>query len=165
MEEFSQLNTAESRFDEEWKRDFYLQFRPYVERVIYDRFLEKGGKPQLRAPRYMTLGPTSWFSNWYENPEVISIPLDAIPHDVISFTYPDSMMSYLIAEDRFEPFSKFKMPYHGDIYRLNEIAEVVAEYGMPDEEDPDNIEHGNRIIEAQIWDLAPLLPYIQITTG
>jgi len=48
------------------------------------------------------------------------------------------------------------MPYHGEVFTLAEIQGIVREYGMPDEEDPQNIEHGNRIIEAQVWDVALL---------
>lgn len=160
MAELSTLTTAENRFDESWKRDFYIQFRPYVEKAIRKRFEAKGGKPLLQAPRYFTLGPSTWFLDWYEDPQVIEIELSAIPENVISFTFPDSMMSYLIAEDRFEPFAKFKMPYHGEVFCLNEIEALISKYGMPDETDPTNIEHGNRIIEAQVWDLSLLEDFL-----
>jgi hypothetical protein len=160
MDELSHLDTTENRFDEKWKRDFYLFFRPYTEQIIRDRFIEKGGKPQLDVPRYATLGPATWFNNWYEDPQAIEIPLADFPSESISFTYPDSMMSLLIAEDRYEPFAKFKQPYHGEVYRLEELLGLVAEYGLPDESDPENIEYGNRIIEAQIWDLSALKPYL-----
>ena len=43
-----------------------------------------------------------------------------------------------------------------EVFTLDEIESVIEEHGMPDEEDPNNIEHGNRIIEAQIWDLEKL---------
>jgi hypothetical protein len=161
MGELSQSGTSENRFDESWKREFYQQFRPYVEKAIHQRFVEKGGRPKIATPRYMTLGPTTWFLNWYQEPAVIEIPLSDIPDSAISFTYPDSMMSYLIAEDRFEPFAKFKMPYHGEVFRLDELDELISAYGMPDENDPKNLEYGNRIIEAQIWDMAPLEQYIR----
>jgi hypothetical protein len=160
MDEFAALDILDNRFDEKWKRDFYLEFRPYVEKVIHDRFTEKGGRPLLKTPRYMTLGPATWFLDWYENPEAISIHLSSIPLDKVSFTFPDSMMSYLIAEDRYEPFAKYKMPYHGEVFTLDEIKDVIDEHGMPDEEDPNNIEHGNRIIEAQLWDLEILKEFV-----
>lgn len=110
----------------------------------------------LQIRHYFTLGAVSWFLDWYQDPRELILDLSAIPEEVISFTYPDSMMSYLIAEDRFEPFAQFKMPYHGEVFTLAEIQGIVREYGMPDEEDPQNIEHGNRIIEAQVWDVALL---------
>lgn len=159
MDEFSELNLPESRFDEKWKRDFYLFFRPYTEQKIRERFIAKGGKPDLIAPRYTTLGPVTWFNRWYQEPKVIEIPLTNIPTESISFTYPDSMMSMLIAEDRHAPFAKFKQPYHGEVFRLEELQELISEYGFPDENDPKNLEYGNRIIEAQIWDLSLLEPY------
>jgi hypothetical protein len=69
------------------------------------------------------------------------------------------MMSLLIAEDRFESFAKFKQPYHGEVFRLEELEDLVSEYGFPDESDPNNIEYGNPIIEAQIWDYSLLELY------
>ena len=160
MEDLANSGTPENRFDELEKRNFYRFFRPYVEDKIYHQFIEKGGQPQIAKPRYTTLGPTKWFLDWYQDPAVVEIPLDDIPASAISFTYPDSMMSYLLAEDRFEPFAKFKMPYHGHVFTLDELPGLIDQYGMPDENDPSNIEHGNRIIEAQIWDMAPLQPHI-----
>lgn len=153
MDEFSKNDTTENGFDLDWKRDFYKMFRPYTESFIRGKFIEKGGQPKLKAPRYLSLGPCPWFMNWYKNPAEIKIPLDDIPSDSISFTYPDSMMSLLIAEDRFEPFAKFKQPYHGRVYRLEELANPIEQYGMPDQDDPINQEYGNRLVEAQVWDL------------
>ncbi len=161
MEDFGNLDTAENRFDEDWKRDFYLFFRPYTEEKLRAAFIEKGGKPNLKAPRYFSLGPTNWFLDWYEEPAMIEIPLKEIPSELISFTYPDSMTSLLIAEDRFEPFAKFKQPYHGEVFRLDELSRLIEQYGFPDENDPTNQEYGNRIIEAQIWDVKLLEPYIE----
>ena len=164
MNEFGNLDTPENRFDEDWKRDFYLFFRPYTENKIRERFIAKGGKPTLQSPRYFSLGPTKWFLDWYENPALIQVALEDIPSDLISFTYPDSMMSLLIAEDRFEPFMKFKQPYHGEVFRLDELPELIDTYGFPDEDDPDNQEYGNRIIEAQVWDIELLEPYMEPAT-
>ena len=158
MEEFSKNDTVESRFDEAWKRDFYLDFRPYTESVIRERFIQKGGRPKLTKPRYLALGRCDWFLDWYKNPAFLDIPLSDIPEDQVSFTYPDSMMSLLIAEDRFEPFRKFKQPYHGQVYRLDELPALIDEFGLPDPEDPINQEYGNRLIEAQVWDLELLQP-------
>jgi len=164
MDEFSRNETPESRFDEKWKRDFYPEFRHYTERNIRERFVQKGGKPELQAPRYLSLGPCPWFLDWYMNPAVLEIPLDCVPSKAISFTYPDSMMSLLIAEDRFEPFRKYKQPYHGEVYRLEELSVLIEQYGFPDGDDPTNQEYGNRLIEAQVWDLSVLEPFYAVTT-
>ena len=51
MDEFAELEIAENRFDEKWKRDFYLFFRPYTEQKTRERFLAKGGKPTLAKRR------------------------------------------------------------------------------------------------------------------
>ena len=57
-------------------------------------------------------------------------------------------------------FAQFKMPYHGDVFRLSELADLISTYGLPDEDDPENQTYGNRIIEAQVWDLSPLVKYV-----
>lgn len=157
MEELGSVDTVENRFDETWKRDFYQPFRLYVEENIRNSFQDKGGKPTDAYPRYFTLGPASWFHNWYLDTQEEVVSLSNVPEDQISFTFPDSMMSFLIAEDRFEPFAKFKQPYHGQVFTLREIRELVLKLGFPDESDPRNLEYGNRIIEAQVWDLELLM--------
>jgi len=160
MNEVGRSPIRDNRFDTQEKRDFYHFFRIYTEKKIRSEFIGKGGQPKLKAPRYMTLGPTNWFSDWYEEAEVIEIPLSEFDESYISFTYPDSMMSMLIAENRYEPFAKFKRPYHGKVFMLSELVQLVEEYGFPNEEDAENLEHGNRIIEAQIWDLAVIEDHI-----
>lgn len=161
MDDLSTSGVKDNRFDEDWKRDFYRTYRPYTEKTFRALFIDKGGKPELIHPRYMSLGPVNWFYEWYRETKVIEIPLSAFAEEHLSFTYPDSMMSLLIAEDRYPPFQQFKQPYHGKLYRLSELEDLVATYGVPDETDPRNLEYGNRLIEAQIWDLAPLVPYIE----
>jgi len=47
-------------------------------------------------PRYLTLEPTSWFDDCYQDVATIELELVAIDEDQISFTYLDSM---LLAED------------------------------------------------------------------
>ena len=83
MDELAAVPTPENRFDEAWKREFYAFFRPYVEQTIRERFISKGGNPQLRAPRYFTLGPTRWFEDWYQETETLAIPLADVPDTAI----------------------------------------------------------------------------------
>jgi hypothetical protein len=36
----------------------------------------------------------------------------------------------------------------------SELEQLIEAYGFPYEGDAENLEHGNRIIEAQVWDLS-----------
>lgn len=152
MNKVGRSSISDNRFDSQAKRDFYQYFRLYTEEKMRRKFIEKGGLPTLKAPRYMTVGPTNWFYDWYEDTKVIEIPLSEFSESHISFTYPDSMMSMLLAEDRYPPFAKYKQPYHGKLFVRSELEQLVEEYGFPDEGDAENLEHGNRIIEVQVWD-------------
>ena len=91
----------------------------------------------------------------------IRIPLNAFDARHVSFTYPDALVSMILAErPRWKPFRK---PYHGMTFTRNEIEKVVETYGLPNENDPAALRLEERMIEAQIWDLAPLQPYLYPT--
>ncbi|XGV94695.1 MAG: hypothetical protein ACAF41_18345 [Leptolyngbya sp. BL-A-14] len=47
-----------------------------------------------------------------------------------SFTYPDSMPSLAISTDTIGRADSYRKPIHGQVFTLEEIAEVVREYGM-----------------------------------
>ena len=134
-------------------------------------FVEKGGKPSLEFPRYMTLGPTNLFFFWYEETGIIEIPLEEFDDTVISFTYPDSMMTLMLAENQYEALSlfkvadieKYKRAHHGKVFTKSELQSVIEKYGLPDKSQQKN-NPGNRMIEAQIWDLEVIKKYVQAIT-
>ena len=161
MNQIGQLPIEINRFKNAEQREFYYVFRNYTEKKIRSMFIEKGGKPSLEFPRYMTLGSAKWvYEMYYEKLGIIEIPLEEFDDTAISFTYSDSMLSMFIAEDRSEPFKKFKKPYHGKVFTKPELGNVIEKYGLPDETDRNNINYGNYIIEAQIWDLEVIEKYI-----
>jgi hypothetical protein len=45
----------------------YMQVRRQLERKARELFVDKGGKPQLEFPHYMTLGECDWICSWYED--------------------------------------------------------------------------------------------------
>ncbi|MBI4765250.1 MAG: hypothetical protein HY787_11670 [Deltaproteobacteria bacterium] len=161
-----------NRFDTPQKREFYSFFRNYTEKKIKTMFVEKGGKPSLEFPRYMTLGPANIFYYWYEETGIIEIPLEEFDEEVISFTYPDSMMTLMLAENQYEALSlfhiskieRYKRPHHGKVFTKSELQNVIKKYGLPDKSDPQKNHPGNRMIEAQIWDLEVIERYVQAIT-
>ena len=160
METIANQTMVVNRFATPELRATYLRFRRYTERVIRARFISKGGNPELDAPRYLTLGPSRWFDDWYEQPREISIELATLDPAYVSFTYPDSMTSLLMAEDRFEPYRPYKQPHHGQVFTLAELTALVARIGLPDPNDATNQRYGNLIVEAQLWSERPLRPWL-----
>lgn len=169
MDKIGQSTIIFNRFDTPQKREFYSFFRHYTEKKIRSMFIEKGGKPTLEFPRYMTLGPTNIYHYYYEETGIIEIALEEFDDTVISFTYPDSMMTLMLAENQNEALSlfhisnieKYKRPHHGEVFTKSEIQNVIEKYGLPDQSDPMKNHSGNRIIEAQIWDLEVIEKYVQ----
>ena len=167
MDRIGQSPLLFNRFDTSQKREFYSLFRNYTEKKIRSMFIEKGGRPSLEFPRYMTLGPTNYFLFWYEETEVIEIPLEEFDDTVISFTYPDSMITLMLAENQYEALSsynvsnieQYKRPHHGKVFIRSELQNVIEKYGMPDTDARKN-NPGNRVIEAQIWDLEVIQKYV-----
>jgi hypothetical protein len=171
MDKIGKSPIAFNRFDTSQKREFYSFFRNYTEKKIRSMFVEKGGKPSLEFPRYMTLGPTNLFFFWYEETGIIEIPLEEFDDTVISFTYPDSMMTLMLAENQYEALSLFKVsniekhkrPHHGKVFTKSDLQNVIEKYGLPDKSQREN-NPGNRMIEAQIWDLEVIKKYVQAIT-
>ncbi|WP_020616448.1 hypothetical protein [Paenibacillus daejeonensis] len=125
------------------RSDDYLRTRQTLEARARSLFIQKGGKPAQRYPHYMTLGPCNWLKQWYNEGEVVSIPLDAIDPQIISFTYGDLF-----------PTMRYKdgKPYREKVYTREEIMNVVQLYGWPQVWNHDGSKGPERYIEAQLWD-------------
>lgn len=160
MERIGEQPIKTNRFTSPEMRRYYLYFRRQTERLASEKFSHKGGRPEIEAPRYLTLGPVKWFYDWYTQADEVRLPIGDLDPLTLSFTYPDSMTSFLLAEGSFEPYKPFAQPHHGEVFTLQELPALIQELGMPDEDDPINQQFGNRIVEAQLWSLAPLSPWI-----
>ncbi|TGV03162.1 hypothetical protein [Flavivirga rizhaonensis] len=115
-------------------------------------FIVKGGKPNRNDPFYFTLGECEWVKSCYENPDVVKIPLTDIKPEHISFTYPDSMVSFQFYDE--PKLAKYRKAYNGQVYLLNELKDLLDKYGLPTEEkwkSQENMTY-DRYIEAQVWD-------------
>ncbi len=145
----------------------YLRARRLTERWLYAQFVAKGGRPRLRYPIYMVLGSPKWIARMADPGTLattaeVRVPLSALTDDDVSFTYPDSMVTLLMAEERDARY--YQPDYHGKLFTLTEIREIVRRKGLPDEgwetNVPDTLAH---YIEAQVWNREPLLPYLPRT--
>jgi len=130
----------------------YLEKRLELETKIRKRFEEKGGKPALIRPHYMILGTCPWLKGWYVDGRELQIKLASIPEDSVSFTYGDSFPAMNYRDGK---------PYRGQVYVMSELREVIRQYGLPQDWNPDGRGGPERYIEAQIWNDNPLREYLR----
>jgi hypothetical protein len=141
----------------------YLRVRKQIEQAVRQAFIAKGGAPQEPYPIYLVLGWSKWLradidAVTLSTTTQIEVPLSLFQECDISFTYPDSMISFPLAEDK---SSEYYLPdYHGQVFTLSEICSIVEANGLPGET------WGNHLpafwpnyIEAQVWNHRPLLEY------
>jgi len=130
----------------------YIELRFALERRLRDQFVSKGGKPNRDDPFYFTLGECEWVKSWYINPGVVKITLSDLDPDHISFTYPDSMVSFQFHDE--PKLATYRKEENGKVFLLNEIEGVIKKLGVPTEEKWNSHEEMkyDRYIEVQVWD-------------
>jgi hypothetical protein len=140
----------------------YLNTRKQVEEWLRKDFIAKGGKPRAPYPIYTILGRPKWIE-MLDAPTLatileIRVPLSVFEESDISFTYPDSMVSFMLNHQR---DSEYYLPeYSGRVFTYSEIHSIVDVNGMPGEEWGTALPSvlGN-YIEGQVWNHEPLLAY------
>jgi hypothetical protein len=132
----------------------YLDRRFATEEWLQSEKQRKLGPTRLARPIYFFLGD---FADGQDASRPLSIVmlLADFPPDVVTFTYPDSMASVAIA--RYDRHVRHRNDYHGQVFTLNEIRDVIAIHGMP--ADRWKIEPSmqyDRFVEMQVWDDLPV---------
>lgn len=170
LEMMAELYVEGSVFWERFKDPgAYLSFRKQVERKLRDGFIEKGGRPKSDYPIYLVLGRPRWFSLvadtvTLETTEELCVPLSIVDSEQVSFTYPDSMVSALMEMERNPEY--FEPDYHGKVFTLKEIEEIIGRKGLPGEGWQTRMpRHFAHYIEAQVWDPRTLREYHDRTNG
>ena len=141
----------------------YLRLRKQIEQYLRQAFITKGGEPRETCPIYMTLGRTKWMQTDIDAATLattveIQVPLSLFQECEVSFTYPDSMVSFLLAQEKEAEY--FLPEYHGKVFTLSEIRSIVASLGLPGEKWGCNLPTSMpNYIEAQVWNHEPLLAY------
>jgi hypothetical protein len=143
----------------------YLRMRKQIEQSLRQAFIAKGGMPREAYPIYMVLGRSKWMQNDLDAATLattnqVQVPLSLFRDSDVSFTYPDSMVSFLLAQDK---GSEYYLPdYHGKVFTLSEIHSVIRLNGLPGEKWGTNLPVlWPNYIEAQVWNHEPLLGYRQ----
>ena len=141
----------------------YLHLRRQVEDWLRSEFIAKGGKPQAPYPIYMALGRSKWIETMLDDITLattleIELPLSIFRESDVSFTYPDSMVSFILHQERNPDY--YRPEYHGRVFTWSEIQSIVEANGLPGygwgTDLPSDLAN---YIEAQIWNHEPLLAY------
>lgn len=146
------------RFKEPQK---YLEARIATEKWLKDEFIKKDGEPKTFFPLYMVVENATWIEEGYNGQSrKIQIPVSEFEPKEVSFTYPDSMISYWLKDKKQEPF--YQPDYHGQVFRLDEIIQVIKRYGIPVEEwKTQSLRKHDIFIEAQIWNEQAVRNYLK----
>ena len=141
----------------------YLRLRKQIEQNIREAFIAKGGMPRETHPIYMAFGRSRWMQNDLDaltlaTTTEIEVPLALFEECDVSFTYPDSMVSFLLANEK---ESEYYLPdFHGKVFTLTEVRSIVEAKGLPGEKWGANLPGSMpNYIEAQVWKYEPLLQY------
>jgi len=143
----------------------YLHGRKQTEQWLREGFMAKGGKPQEAYPIYMVLGRPKWGKRrigvaMQSTVREIEVPLSILGERDVSFTYPDSMVSWMLEQEK-NP-AHYQPDYHGEVFTRSEIFAIIEEKGLPDEGWETNVpDHLTHYIEAQVWNRKVLLDYKQ----
>lgn len=87
------------------------------------------------------------------------MPLSILDPNEVSFTYPDSMVSALMAVQKNPVY--YEPDYHGKVFTLDEISRIIAKKGLPGEGWQTQMPvHFAHYIEAQVWNRAVLVDYL-----
>ena len=133
----------------------YIEDRLHYEELLRERFIEKGGTIRRRVPHYMVIEHSPWLSTWFENSAYLKIPLEEFDLSTVSFTYGDS-------HPTFSPRITDNKEYRKKLYFYDEILEIIAKYGLPQDWNDDGKFGPERYIEAHIWSDEPIRNYIKV---
>jgi hypothetical protein len=138
----------------------YLRQRRETEIWVRREFIRKGGNPTSDYPQYFTVGRSVWIEEGYNGQSsMIHLPISAFQPGHISFTYPDSMVSYWLRSQTDKVF--YRSEFHGQVFLLSEIHELINKFGVPNEEwKTEEARKYDLFIEAQLWGSIPELASI-----
>ena len=140
-----------------------MEMRRLVEARLHRLFVEAGGRPQRRSPHYFVLGESAWFRGLAAGMREVQLPLTALPNDVTSATRPDSFTAMEVGPEFGPPHER--RPYHARVFRLGELTDLVAEYGLPVSDREDDYagyerRATERYVEVQVWSDDPVRSYL-----
>jgi hypothetical protein len=135
----------------------YLKQRREAESWVRQEFIERGGQPISAYPHYFVVEQAKWIEQGYSGESgIVQFPVSAFQAEQVSFTYPDSMISYWLKSQTNKVF--YHPEYHGQVFGLSEIRKIIDAFGVPDEEwRTEEARKYDLFIEAQVWTSIPSL--------
>jgi hypothetical protein len=135
----------------------YLKLRKETETWVRESFIQKGGQPNSSYPQYFVVNQSIWIEEGFnQRSRAISIPLSVFHRDRVSFTFPDSMVSYWLQTQRDAIY--YHPEYHGHVFCMEEIHGVIDKFGVPGEEwKTEEHRKYDLFIEAQVWDSCEMM--------
>jgi hypothetical protein len=129
----------------------YLMNRRTTEAWLRKEFIKKGGQPLTTYPQYFVVGRSTWIEEGYNGQiEMVQLPITDLPTAQISFTYPDSMISYWLQSQTGQEFHHPE--YHGQVFNYSEICQIIDQFGVPGERwRTEPVHKHDLFIEAQVW--------------
>lgn len=140
----------------------YMNRRKHVEKWVRIEFIAKGGQPKDEYPLYAVLGNSNWVEKYSSvcDLDKARIPLSIFDEGEVSFTYPDSMVSHQLSEEK--PATYYHSEYHGKIFTFQEAMALVHRNGLSVENWGTVLaENTANYIEAQIWNHKVLLEFLK----
>lgn len=136
----------------------YRGIRLEAESELRSRVRAAGVRIEREIPIYFCLGSSEWWAKFCDHEE-IRIELDKIDPRTISFTYPDSLTSLGMLQRI--GLNHETRPYHGQVFRLDQIDSVIREFGFPSGSSPSGYREYHKedletYIEAQLWSDEPI---------
>lgn len=133
----------------------YLKQRREAENWVRQEFIKKGGQPVSVYPHYFVIERSKWIEAGYNGESnVVRLPVSVFKPEHVSFTYPDSMISYWLKSQTNQVF--YRPEYHGQVFVLSEISKMIDAFGVPNEEwRTEETRKYDFFIEAQVWASIP----------
>jgi hypothetical protein len=130
----------------------YWENRLETEAWLRARFIQKGGKPKDKHPFYSVFGPATWIENYSLSAglsvDMLQIPISIFNENDISFTLPDSMVSYWIGRDK--PKAFYQPALHGQVFTIKKIRSLIT-YELMNNMESMHPEGTIPYVEAQVW--------------
>lgn len=115
----------------------------------------------LEYPIYFVLGESRWLIEQSPDRSLhqeIQIRLADFEEGDVSFTYPDSMISFWFGNEK--PVDFYLPDFHGKVFTRKEILAIVKHKGDPEKDWQSNLPSTLApYIEAQVWNPEPLMKY------
>ena len=109
---------AENKTFAAQRNEKYLPRRKELEKIVYDLFVCKGGKPEKETPHYFVIGECPWLTSWYKEADFIKIPINEFNLQTVSFTYGNTFPT-------FSPNVTDGMEYRNTVYTYEEVLKII----------------------------------------